>query len=311
MSEQADNFTEPDISELLGGADFTAEAVPDEELDFTLDDVEDLREMMQEAEGAGPAHEDVFPPIFPARLNADGTFQELLVVNGSLSDFTAGRCNDTTNKYIPLANYTGNAALIVEMLDSDPVTGNPVTGWLAIQGGTGSTATGGSTLLFTKTTTADTLTSNGSFGTLSTAFGAVSGDVLRVRAAGDFYYPPGTITAKISLVVDGATLFAPISVFLTSGPMSTFSWIFDAELVFTQINSGANGCIYIGSARFHPTGAFVNIAFTNVYGIGIDTQATPFTQVHLLDGTAKAYLNLDISAGTLSLKSFNIERLRP
>lgn len=54
-------------------------------------------------------HKDEDEVIFPARVRTDGTMIEQLLVNGSLSDFTAGRFNDTTSTLTHLSDGQGFA----------------------------------------------------------------------------------------------------------------------------------------------------------------------------------------------------------
>lgn len=105
-----------------------------------LDDVErELAEIKEQLKFLGNAvPTDLAGPPFLADAKADGTFQELIVVNGSLSYMMDGRANDTTNKYILASNFTGNASLMMESVDMDDTSSKSHMSWVLVGGGAGS-----------------------------------------------------------------------------------------------------------------------------------------------------------------------------
>lgn len=125
MSEQApfEDENQPDIADELQ-FEFEEELAPDEPDDAGQDNADDLADRIDAL-----LAEETLKPVFPMRLNTDSTFQESLLLNGSMGDFSYGRSNDTTNM---MTHLSDGAGLVVELEDADPTTGLPRMGWLNI-----------------------------------------------------------------------------------------------------------------------------------------------------------------------------------
>lgn len=114
-------------------AEESTEGQDDGEQD-TIDELREAIEALQlrieqmEIRHATDGGEDSFPfkNPFPARVNTNGTFTELLAQGGTMSAFADGRANDTTSSFLHLSDGQG---LMLEIEDADG-SGNTLMNWL-------------------------------------------------------------------------------------------------------------------------------------------------------------------------------------
>jgi hypothetical protein len=139
VSEEIDNSAqEPGLDEELNfEQEMSQDVAGGDEEEGSQDDIDDLRDRVDALENKVETHDsdiqvnaqaDIFTSPFVAKINTDGTFQEAMVINGSLDNFMDGRANDSTNQYITLPAGYG---LMVEMDDVDHA-GKPITSWVSL-----------------------------------------------------------------------------------------------------------------------------------------------------------------------------------
>ena len=307
MSEQ-ENIG-PDPEEELASVE-----EPEERGEAMQDDVadeEDVRDRLDALEGevaevqklaaSAAAHPpDDMDQFFIANVKTDGTFNELCVVNGTLSTYIDGRQNDTTNT---LTQLTGSQSLVLEYEDYD-AAGNPKLSFVQVGGSQSSTS--GSKLLYARTSSGyDTVAATGSIYSAATNLDLKQGDVLRVRAGGTFSNPvPGpTVSPTLILYVNSTN--AMRVVLISQLQDNGGSEPFDASFEVTVGSGNTLKCVA-------SVISYAATLTTNGPAAGANVQSETIPQyagANFTNNTGTCGLNIE--TGVMLVSYFTVERIRP